>query len=177
MEEWVLLFDLLYSYLKQCHETWEVLQKLKGRPNYSECRQQFVDVVVPALHRYAVHFRRLALKQQERDGQSFILRRWLSETSSKLEEYQVPINKLSLVEVKSGVNLLLRHPSQLSSVQNSAQEILYDRTLLSRSAKRVKFDAVLIADLPELVPDLSQAVVACEPEVLQDSGEIMFEPF
>ena len=177
MEEWVLLFELLYSYLKQCHETWEVLQKLKGRPNYPECRHQFADVVVPALHRYAVHFHRLALKQQERDGQSFILRRWLSETSSKLEEYQVPINKLSLVEVKSGVNLLLRHPSQLSSVQNSAQEILYDRTLLSRSAKRVKFDAVLIADLPELVPDLSQAVVACEPEVLQDSGEIMFEPF
>ena len=177
MEEWVLLFDLLYSYLKQCHETWEVLQKLKGRPNYSECRHQFVDIVAPALHRYAVHFRRLALKQQERDGQSFILRRWLSETSSKLEEYQVPINKLSLVEVKSGVNLLLRHPSQLSSVQNSAQEILYDRTLLSRSAKRVKFDAVLVADLPELVPDLPQAVVACEPEVLQDSGEIMFEPF
>ena len=177
MEEWVLLFDLLYIYLKQCHETWEVLQELKGRPNYSECRHQFVDIVVPALHRYVVHFRRLALKQQERDGQSFILRRWLSETSSKLEEYQVPINKLSLVEVKSGVNLLLRHPSQLSSVQNSAQEILYDHTLLSRSAKRVKFDAVLIADLPELVPDLPQAVVACEPEVLQDSGEVMFEPF
>ena len=177
MEEWVLLFDLLYSYLKQCHETWEVLQKLKGRPNYPECRHQFVDVVAPALHRYAVHFRRLALKQQERDGQSFILRRWLSETSSKLEEYQVPINKLSLVEVKSGVNLLLRHPSRLSSVQNSAQEILYDRTLSSRSAKRVKFDAVSVADLPELVPDLPQAVVACEPEVLQDGGEIMFEPF
>ena len=89
----------------------------------------------------------------------------------------MPINKLSLVEVKSGVNLLLRHLSQLSSVQNSAQEILYDRTLLSRSAKRVKLDAVSVADLPELVPDLPQAVVACEPEVLQDSGEIMFEPF
>ena len=89
----------------------------------------------------------------------------------------MPINKLSLVEVKSGVNLLLRHPRQLSSVQNSAQEILYDCTLLSRSAKRVKFDAVLVTDLPELVPDLPQAVVACEPEVLQDSGEIMFEPF
>ena len=177
MEEWVLLFDLLYSYLKQCHKTWEVLQKLKGRPNYPECRHQFVDVIAPALHRYAVHFRRLALKQQERDGQSFILRRWLSETSSKLEEYQVPINKLSLVEVKSGVNLLLRHPNRLSSVQNSAQEILYDRTLLSRSAKRVNFDAVSVADLPELVPDLPLAVVACEPEVLQDGGEIMFEPF
>ena len=177
MEEWVLLFDLLYSYLKQCHETWEVLQKLKGRPNYPECRHQFVDVIAPALHGYAVHFHRLALKQQERDGQSFILRRWLSETISKLEEYQVPINKLSLVEVKSGVNLLLRHPSRLSSVQSSAQEILYDRTLLSRSAKRVKFDAVSVTDLPELVPDLPQAVVACEPEVLQDGGEIMFEPF
>ena len=129
------------------------------------------------MHRYAVHFRRLALKQQERDGQSFILRRWLSETSSKLEEYHVPINKLSLVEVKSGINLLLRQPSQLSSVQNSAQEILYDRALLSRSAKRVKFDTVSVADLPQLVPDISQAVVACGTEELQDSGEIEFEPF
>ena len=34
-----------------------------------------------------------------------------------------------------------------------------------------------VADLPELVPDLPQAVVACEPEVLQDSSEVMFEPF
>ena len=65
MEEWVLLFDLLYSYLKQCHETWKVLQKLKGRPNYSESTHQLVDVVAPALHRYAVHFRRLSLKQQK----------------------------------------------------------------------------------------------------------------
>ena len=177
MEEWVLLFDLLYGYLKQCHQTWEVLQKLKGRPNYSESTHQFVDVVAPALHRYAVHFRRLSLKQQERDGQNFILRRWLSETSSKLEEYQVPINKLSLVEVKSGVSLLLRHPSQLSSIQNSAQEILYGRAILSRSAKRAKLDIVSVAGLPELVPDLPQAVVACESEVLQDSGEIIFEPF
>ena len=177
MEEWVLLFDLLYSYLKQCHQTWEVLQKLRERPNYLECRHQFVDIVAPALHRYAIHFRRLALKQQERDGQNFILRRWLSETRSILQEYQVPINKLSLVEVKSGINLLLRHPSQLSSVQNSAQEILYDRPCSSRTAKRVKFDTVSVADLPELVPDLPQAVVACEPEVLQDSGEVMLEPF
>ena len=71
MEEWVLLLDLLYSYLKQCHETWELLQKLRGRPNYSECSDQFVDIVVPALHRYAVHFRRLALKQQERGWPKF----------------------------------------------------------------------------------------------------------
>ena len=176
MEEWVLLFDLLYSYLELCHETWEILQKLEGKPNYSESRREFVDIVAPALHRYAVHFRRLALKQQERDGRSFVLRRWLSETNSKLEEYHVPTNKLSLVEDKSGVNLLLRHHSQLSSVQDSVQEISHDTTLLSRSAKRVKFDVVSVADLPELVPDLPQAVVACEPEVLQDSGEIMFEP-
>ena len=89
----------------------------------------------------------------------------------------MPINKLSLVEVKSGVSLLLRHPSQLSSIQNSAQEILYDHAILSRSAKRAKLDIVSVADLPELVPDLPQAVIACEPEVLQDSGEIIFEPF
>ena len=176
MEEWVLLFDLLYSYLKQCHKTWEVLQKLRERPNYSECRHQFVDIVVPALHRYAIHFRRLALKQQERDDQNFILRKWLCGTRSILQEYQVPINKLSLVEVKSGINLLLRHPSQLSSVQNSAQEVLYDRTFSSRPVKRVKFDMVSVAVLPELVPDLPQAVVACETEELQDSGEIVFDP-
>ena len=168
---------MLYSYLKQYHETWEVLQKLRGRPNYSECRHQFVDIVAPALHRYAVHFRRLALKQQERDGQSFILRRWLSETRSILEEYQVPINKLSLVEVKGGINLTLRHPSQLSSVQNSAQEVLYDHIFSSRLAKRVKFNTVSVAVLPELVPDLPQAVVACETEELQDNGEIVFDPF
>ena len=106
-----------------------------------------------------------------------MLRRWLSETSSKLEEYQVPINKLSLVEVKSGVSLLLRHPSQLSSTQNSAQDILYDHVILSRSAKRAKVDIVSITDLPLLVPDLPQAVVACESEVLPDSSEVIFEPF
>ena len=177
MEEWVLLFDLLYSYLKQCHETWKVLQKLKGRPNYLESAQQFVDVVAPALHHYAVHFRRLSLKQQERDGQSFMLRRWLSETSSKLEEYQVPINKLSLVKVKSGVRLLLKPHSQLSLTRIEAQRILYRRAFLSRSAKRAKVNRVSIADLPLLVPDLPQAVVACEPEALLDSSEVMFEPF
>ena len=71
----------------------------------------------------------------------------------------------------------MRHPSQLSPVQNSVQEIPHDRTLLSRSAKRVKFDTVSVADLPELVPDLPQTVVACETQELQDSGEIMFKPF
>ena len=60
---------------------------------------------------------------------------------------------------------------------DGAQEILYDRPCSSRTAKRVKFDTVSVADLPELVPDLPQAVVACEPEVLQDSGEVMLEPF
>ena len=71
----------------------------------------------------------------------------------------------------------MRHPSQLSSIQNSAQEILYDRAILSRSAKRAKLDIVSVTDLPELVPDLPQAVFACESEVLQDSSEVMFEPF
>ena len=176
MEEWALLFDLLYKYLEQCHKTYEALQKLRGRPNYSECRHEFVDVVAPALHRYAVHFHRLALKQQERDGQNFILRRWLSETSSTLEEYQVPINKLSLVEVKGGISLTLRHPSQLSSVQNSAQEVLYDSTFFSsRLAKRVKTDTVAVEVLPELVPDLPQAVVVCG-ESSQDDAEIVINP-
>ena len=47
----------------------------------------------------------------------------------------------------------------------------------SRSAKRVKFNTVSVADLPELVPDLPQAVVACETEELQYDGEIVFNPF
>ena len=179
MEEWVFWFDLLYSYLEQCHKTWEALQKLQGRVNYPECRQKLVDTVTPSIHRYAVQLCKLALKQLEKDGQTFIMKRWVSETHSILEEFDVPINKLSLVEVKSGVNLVLKHPSQLSSVQNSAQEVLYDRTSLSRSrlTKRVKFDTVSVAVLPELVPDLPQAVVACETEELQDNGEIVFNPF
>ena len=177
MEEWVFLFDLLYSYLKQCHETWKALQKLKGRPNYLESARQFVDLVAPALHRYAVHFRRLSLKQQERDGQNFMLRHWLSETSSKLEEYQVPINKLSLVKVKSGVRLWLKPHSQSSLTRLEAQRVLYRQAFLSGPAKRAKVSRVSVADLPLLVPDVPQAVVACEPGVLLDSSEVMLEPF
>ena len=137
-----------YSYLEQCHKTWEVLQKLQGRANYPECSHKFIDTVAPAIHRYAVHLHKLALKQQERDGQSFIIRRWVSETRSILEEFQVPINKLNLVEVKGGINLVLRHPCQLSSVENSSQEVLYDRTSSSRPTKRVKFDTVSVEVLP-----------------------------
>ena len=177
MEEWTFLFDLLYSYLKQCHETWKVLQKLKGRPNYLESARQFVDLVAPALHRYAVHFRRLSLKQQERDGQNFMLRRWLSETSSKLEEYQVPINQLSLVKVKSGVRLWLKPHSQSSLTQLEAQQVLYRQAFLSRPAKRARVNKVPVTDLPLLVPDLPQAVDACEPQVLLDSSQVIFEPF
>ena len=177
MEEWVFLFDLLYSYLKQCHETWKVLQKLKGRPNYLESACQFVDLVAPALHRYAVHFRRLSLKQQERDGQNFMLRRWLSETSSKLEEYQVPINQLSLVKVKSGVRLWLKPHSQSSLTRLEAQRVLYRQAFLSGPAKRARVNKVSVTDLPLLVPDLPQAVDACEPQVLLDSSQIIFGPF
>ena len=176
MEEWVFLFDLLYSYLETCHKTWEALQKLQGRANYPECSHKFVDTVAPTIHRYAVQLRMLALKQLERDGQNFIIRRWVSETRSILE-FQVPINKLNLVEVKGGINVVLRHPSQLSSVENSSQEVLYDRTSLSRPTKRVKFDTVSVEVLPERVPDLPQAVVACAAEDLQDNSEIVFNPF
>ena len=153
------------------------MQKLRGRANYPECSHKFVDTVAPAIHRYAVHFRKLALKQQERDSQSFIIRRWVSETRSILEEFQVPINKLSLVEVKGGINLVLRHPCQLSSVENSSQEVLYNHTSSRRPTKRVKFDTVSVEVLPELVPDLPQAVVACAAEDLQDNSEIVFNPF
>ena len=177
MEEWVFWFDLLYSYLEQCHKTWEALQKLQGRANYPECSHKFVDTVAPVIHRYAVQLRKLALKQQERDGQSFIIRRWVSETHSILEEFHVPVNKLKLVEVKGGINVVLRHPSQLSSVENSSQEVLYDCTSSSRSVKRVRFDTVAVEVLPELVPDLPQAVVACAAEDLQDNSEIVINPF
>ena len=100
MEEWAFLFDLLYRYLEQCHETWEVLQKLKGRANYPECRQKFVDTVTPTIHRYAIQLHELALKHLDRNGQTFIMKRWVSETRSILEEFDVPINRLKLVEVR-----------------------------------------------------------------------------
>ena len=34
-----------------------------------------------------------------------------------------------------------------------------------------------VAVIPELVPELPQAVVACETEQLQDNSEIVFNPF
>ena len=178
MEEWAFLFDLLYRYLEQCHETWEALQKLRGRANYPECRQKFVDTVAPAIHRYAVQLRKLALKQLERDGQSFIIRRWVSETRSILEEFQVPINQLKLVEVKGGTELNLKPSWQINLVENTDQQVLYDRSSSSRptKSKRVKFDTVAVEALPELVPDLPQAVVACG-ENSQDNTEIVINPF
>ena len=89
MEEWAFLFDLLYRYLERCHETWEALQRLQGRASYPECSHRFVDMVTPAIHRYAVQLRKLVLKQLERDGQSFIIKRWVSETHSILEEFDI----------------------------------------------------------------------------------------
>ena len=177
MEEWAFLFDLLFRYLEACHETGVVLQKLRGRPNYSECRQKFVDIVAPALHRYAVYFRRLALKHLGKDGQTFIMKRWVSETRTILEEFNVPINRLELVKVRGGINLDLKHPSQLSSLESIYQEILYNRRSSGRLTKRVKTGTVSVAVIPELVPELPQAVVACETEQLQDNSEIVFNPF
>ena len=177
MEEWAFLFDLLYRYLEKCHETWEVLQKLQGRANYPECSHRFVDTVTPAIHRYAVQLRKLALKQLERDGQSFIIRRWVSETHSILEEFQVLINRLKLVEVKGGIELKVKPPWQVSLVESTDQEVLYDRSSSSRPVKRVRFDTVAVEVLPELVPDLPQADVACAVEDLQDNSEIVVNPF
>ena len=134
-------------------------------------------MVTPAIHRYAVQLHKLALKQLERDGQSFIIRRWVSETRSILEEFQVPINRLKLVEIKGGINLDLRHSCQVSLVESTDQEILYDRSSSSRPVKRVRFDTVAVDVLPELVPDLPQAVVACAAEDLQDNSEIVVNPF
>ena len=177
MEEWAFLFDLLFRYLEACHETWVVLQKLRGRPNYLECRQKFTDTVIPAIHRYAIQLRKLALKHLGKDGQTFIIKRWVSETRTVLEEFDVPINRLELVRVRGGINLDLRHPSQLSSLKSTSQEILYDRRFSHTPTKRVKSDIVSVAVIPELVPDLPQAVVACETEELQDNSEIVFNPF
>ena len=172
MEEWALLFDLLYKYLEQCHKTWQALQKLQGRVNYPECRREFVDTVVPAIHRYVVHIRKLALKQLERDGRSFIIRRWVSENRSIVEEIQVPLNRLKLVEVKGGINLDLRHPCQVSLVESTDLEVLYDRTSSTRLIKRVRFDSETLEDLPELVPDLPQAIIVCEVEDLHSTNNI-----
>ena len=152
------------------------MQKLRGRANYPECRRKFVDTVTPAIHSYAVQLRKLALKHLGKDGQTFVMKRWVSETHALLEEFDVPINKLNLVEVKGGINLVLRHPSQLSSTESSSQKVLYDHSFSSRSLKRVKFDTVAVEVLPELVPDLPQAVVACA-EDLQDNSEKVFNPF
>ena len=177
MEEWAFLFDLLYRYLERCHETWEALQKLRGRASYPECSHKFVDTVMPAIHRYAVQLHKLALKQLERDGQSFIIRRWVSKTRSILQEFQVPKNRLKLVEIKCGIELNVRPPWQVSSVESTNQEVLYDRSSSSRPVKRVRFDTVAVEVLPELVPDLPQAVVACAVEDLQDNNEIVVNPF
>ena len=150
MEEWAFLFELLYRYFKKCHETWEALQKLRGRANYPECNHRFVDTVMPAIHRYAVQLRKLALKQLERDGQSFIIKRWVSETRSILEKFHVPINRLKLVEIKGGIEFNVKPQWQVSLVESTDQEVLYDRNSSSRPAKRVRFDTVAVEVLPEL---------------------------
>ena len=117
------------------------------------------------------------MKQLERDGQSFIIKRWVSETHLILEEFDVPINRLKLIETKGGINLNLKHPCQISLVESPAQEVLYDCGSSNKSFKRVRFDTVAVEALPELVPDLSQAVVACAAEELQDNSEIVVNPF
>ena len=94
-----------------------------------------------------------------------------------VEEFQVPINRLKLIETRSGINLDLRHPCQVSLVESTDQETLYDRSSSSRPVKRVRFDTVAVEVLPELVPDLPQAVVACVAEDLQDNSEIVVNPF
>ena len=177
MEEWAFLFDLLYRYLERCHETWEALQKLRGRASYPECSHRFIDMVMPAIHRYAVQLHKLVLKQLERDGQSFIIKRWVSETHSILEDIDVPINRLKLIETKGGINLNLKHPCQISLVESSSQEVLYGRGSSNKSFKGGRFDTVAVEGLPRISADLPQAVVACAAEDLQDNSEIVVNPF
>ena len=76
------------------------ITKASRKGKYPESRQKFVDTVTPAIHRYAVQLRKLALKHLERDGQTFIMKRWVSETRSILEKFDVLINRLKLVEIK-----------------------------------------------------------------------------
>ena len=71
----------------------------------------------------------------------------------------------------------MRYPCQLSSVESSSQKVLYDHSSSGRPVKRVRFDTVAVEVLPELVPDLPQAVVACVAEDLQDDSEIVINPF
>ena len=89
----------------------------------------------------------------------------------------MPINQLSLVKVKSGVRLWLKPHSQLSLTRLEAQRVLYRQAFLSRPAKRARVNKVSVTDLPLLVPDLPQVVDACEPQVLLDSSQVIFESF
>ena len=174
MEEWAFLFDLVFSYLETCHKTWVVLQKLKRRPNYPESRQKFLDIVIPGIHKYAVLLCKLAFKHLDRDGATFLMKRWVSGTSSVLEEFTVPINRLKLGKAKTGINLDLKRLSQFRSLENTNSEVLYDRNISYGLTKRVRFDAAL-PDLPELVPDLAQAAAVCAEDA-QDSTGIVLNP-
>ena len=94
-----------------------------------------------------------------------------------LEEFHVPINRLKLVEIKGGIELNVKPPWQVSLVESADQEVLYDRSSSSKPFKRVRFDIVAVEVLPELVPDLPQAVIAYEVEDLQDNSEMVFNLF
>ena len=94
-----------------------------------------------------------------------------------MEEFDVPINRLKLVETKGGINLNLKHPCQVSLVENPSQEVLYDHRSANNSFKRVIFDTVAVEVLPELVPDLPQAVVTYVVEDSQDNSKIVVNPF
>ena len=154
MEEQLFLFDLLYSYLERCHGTWEVLQRLRERDCYPDCYRKFVDTVSPAIHRYAILFRTLALKQLERDGRSFMIKRWATGSHPILEEFNVPVNRLKVVEIRNGVNLDLRYPLQVGLDEDMLEEILYDQSHYERPFKKVTFNAAPVEVLAELVPEL-----------------------
>ena len=101
----------------------------------------------------------------------------MSESRSILEEFDVPINRLKLVETKGGINLRLNHPSQVSLEESASQRVLYDRSCSNKPFKRVRFNTVAVEVLPELVPDLPQAVVAYATEDSQDNSKIVVNLF
>ena len=101
----------------------------------------------------------------------------MSESRLILEEFDVPINRLKLVETKGGIYLSLNHLCQVSLEESASQRVLYDRSCSNKPFKRVRFDTVAVEVLPELVPDLPQAVVTYVVEDSQDNSKIVVNPF
>ena len=149
------LYNLLYSYLETCQLAWIALQRLGERENYRESYNDFVHTIVPAINWYVVQFRTLALKQAEKDGSTFVIKRWRAGPRPLLEEHKVPINKLKPIP-KGGIELRFQSPhSYKEETKVSSETILYQRGRRVRTFKAVRFSMPtleLLPEMPELVP-------------------------